>query len=905
MPRSDLTQFDAIDFDVQLNNPALAHVECDLPYENMAKRKPRGNGGSGQDGKQEKGGKKNGTGKADEAPRAAEIRNKYMPHLVLVTTEPGKKKKLHETWESIKKSLESWQELTAKAKDWEKDHAAYYEFEAIEAEYNAKFQAHRDALDLEEQQTGHRRGHLQQTKDAKKAMALAQQAYKNVKKDKDKKRFDRVERRQNHDWTTTAQQVLEDWLFYQEASNRRRRGRYLDPDERMLAEAERLQRKLTYKLETGGTDGGYYDWLHSLLELYDSRAIGGQSYRQGFEDHLGNQIRDMRNSAGAIPRVGPGELRLWTPMYRRRLVGLRRSGEDDADSDIPDEIPHRFELDEAAIETERAKVDSKIDSETENLLYTSHEERRQDEVTQYKNDRPNTSNVREVTTSSGTIIEDRWGQIRTEQGLFISARESSWDWLTSYDLLGPVKSGWHPETSAVRDDPEDLVYPESGSERGSQVDAPQASGDQPTGEPSRDPIGTRAENGEAGIEEGQLRLRKEKNGRGKGTSKPGSASQSSGKASAGGEPTNDATILEKPVGESRKAGKATINYPYPAREFWRDSKPFQLGERKFVTTEWAEETTGRRERHTYRKLQHASPVNSPPQSPVLEEISDATIPMGFPETDTRAVALEPRSRRKICLLNPKRCRAFWPHSLNECWIPYSERPTRPEEPVKWPIQGIDAPKDVIEGGPDGYVPALGIPVYRSRLYDHYGLMSQSTPKDDAPARPIWPRIGIRVPYEPMTFEDLRLCREDGGKGEMEPEASKSAEPVEVPETSNQGKIGKILAPDAHLRGVHEVRSMAVPIIEEPQRPWADPEEEPDENDSGSGSDTDAESDDEGDLFHESYVTGSFPGGLPAPVSPPTEASETAAPEETAPASVAPEAAVPTEDDQMDNGAEDL
>ncbi|KAI4709228.1 hypothetical protein J4E89_005976 [Alternaria sp. Ai002NY15] len=807
----------------------------------MAKKKP-----------EEKKKKKTENKEADKAPGRVDTRNKHISKLVLVTAGPGQtegsQETVRDTWGSIVDNLRAWQTAQKGEKGIEKDHSADYDFEAIEAEYNAKNKAYRDEL-----QNNGRGGRDDRTRAAKRQMVVAEKAYKEAKKNREKNsRFDKANRRLEHDQMTRAQEVLEDWLFYQDASRRRIRRRDLDSSQRRQVEAERLERKMQYLLDPSSDDYGHFDWLHSLLDLYDSRDIGGQSYTQGWKDHLGNQITKKGGNKATLPRVGPRELHLWTPAYRRRLVGLRRP-EEDTDSDDYDAIePDRFELDEAAVEAERMKTEKKIDRKTKDLVYSSHDARRRDEIRTYKNSRPNTSNVREATVDGTSIVQDRWGHIRTKQGLFIAARESSWDWLTSYDCLGPVKSGWYPETSAVRDDPEVWIEADdldSGSDRDSQVDAPRASGDQPT--------------------------------------------------------ENDENALGEPVGESRKAGKATINYPYPAREFWRDSNPFQLGERKFVTTEWAEETTGRRERHTYRKLQHASPVNSPPQSPVLEEISDATIPMGFPETDARAVALEPRSRRKICLLNPNRCRAFWPHSLNECWIPYSERPTRPEEPVKWPIQGIDAPKDVTEGGPDGYVPALGMPVYRSRLYDHYGLMFQSTPKDEAPARPIWPRIGIRVPYEPMTFEDLRLCREDEGKGETEPEASNIAEPVEVPATSSQGNIGKILAPDAHLRGVHEVRSMAVPIIEEPQRPWADPEEEPDENDLGSGSDADAESDDEGDLFHESYVTGSFPGGLPAPVSPPTEASGTTAPDGTALTSVAPEAAVSTEDDQMDNGAEDL
>ncbi|KAI4698719.1 hypothetical protein J4E81_005330 [Alternaria sp. BMP 2799] len=814
----------------------------------MAKKKPGQNSADKRPGEK----KKTENGEADKAPGRADTRIKHISRLVLVTTGPGQtegsQETVSDTWASIVNNLRAWQTAQKGEKGIEKDHSADYDFEAIEAEYNAKNKTYRDEL-----QNNGRGGRDDRTRAAKRQMVEAEKAYKEAKKNREKNsRFDKANRRLEHDQMTRAQEVLEDWLFYQDASRRRIRRRDLDSSQRRQVESERLGRKMQYLLDPSSDDYGHFDWLHSLLDLYDSRDIGGQSYTQGWKDHLGNQITKKGGDKATLPRVGPRELHLWTPAYRRRLVGLRRP-EEDTDSDDYDAIePDRFELDEAAVEAERMKTEKKIDRKTKDLVYSSHDARRRDEIRTYKNSRPNTSNVREATVDGTSIVQDRWGHIRTKQGLFIAARESSWDWLTSYDCLGPVKSGWYPETSAVRDDPEVWIEADdldSGSDSDSQVDAPRASRDQPT--------------------------------------------------------KNDENALGEPVGESRKAGKATINYPYPAREFWRDSKPFQLGERKFVTTEWAEETTGRRERHTYRKEEHASPVNSPPRSPVLEEISDATIPMGFPETDTRAVALEPRSRRKKCLLNPNRCRAFWDHSLNECWIPYSEQPTRPEQPVKWPIQAIDAPKDVSEGGADGYLPTLGIPVYRSRLSDHYGLMFPNTPTDKTPERPQWPRIGIRVPYEPMTFEDLRICREDEGAGGMEAEASKSVELMDIPETSNPEKVGKILAPDAHLRGVHEVRSIAVPIIAQPQRPWADLEEEPDEDDSGSGSGSDAESDDEGDLFHESYITGSFPGGMPAPAIPPTGALETTVQDETAPASIAPEAAVPAADNQEGGNAEDL
>lgn len=182
-----------------------------------------------------------------------------------------------------------------------------------------------------------------------------------------------------------------------------------------------------------------------------------------------------------LPLVGPGELHLWTPNHRRQLVGLRPSIlSDDDDEDAWQHFePHRFKLDDAAIEEKRAAIEKQSDTETQELEINTHGARRCHEVARYKDNRPDTSGERMINTSNGVVVENRWGQIRTEQGLFISAKESSWDWRSSYDCLGPVMSGWFPETSAIRDEaPEESIDPDDNLEytdgdNGGGISAPQ------------------------------------------------------------------------------------------------------------------------------------------------------------------------------------------------------------------------------------------------------------------------------------------------------------------------------------------------------------------------------------------------------------------------------------------------
>ncbi|RYN18219.1 hypothetical protein AA0112_g11677 [Alternaria arborescens] len=801
----------------------------------MVEKKPSSNAGSNKSGK---------TGKAG-------AEHERISQLVLLT------RKRRDTWDVLRKQLESYQAAQKKETNIEQDHYNYY---TLEADHAAKVQAYKDALSQD------KGGKKELTKSAKKARNLAQKAYKKAGRNN---RFNKVKRRAEHDSMVTAQAELEDWLYYQDISKRRRRLRLLDPEQRKAVEKERFDRRIGYKLETSGNDKGHFDWVHSLLEMYDLRDIGGKDYKQGRHDHLGNHVEGRQEEA-TLPLVGPGELHLWTPNHRRQLVGLRPSRlSDDDDEDAWQHFePHRFKLDNAAIEEKRAAIEKQSDTETQELEFNTHEARRCHEVARYKDNRPDTSGERMINTSNGVVVENRWGQIRTEQGLFISAKESSWDWRSSYDCLGPVMSGWFAETSAIRDEaPEELIDPDDNLEytdgdNGGGISAPQV--------PAK-----RAEE----------ILVKARNERAK---KRGDVREPVAESITGEEPANDKAGSTDPGDKSRNI-QAKVDSRYPPGEFCRGKKP-------------------------YRPVLH-------------EEIPSASLPKGFAETENQPIALEPRSRRE-CPSNPKGCRAFWTHSSNECWIPYPEHPKRSQDPIEWPIQEIDAPKGIDEGGPDGYVPAIGMSVYNSRLYDHYGLLYPNTSLSKFWQRLQWPRIGVRVPYEPMTIEDLRLRGDNQDETNIDLTAglTRKAQPGKGARDDHMGtegynelsdapssfvvagnkrrKLGTILAKDVNRRALYEVRSMAVPIINTPQEPWA-PLNDSSGDDSG---EDDGESDNEGDLFFRSYEDECFPKGRNVPSVPivTNEGSEDpeASLEDAAPAGDAPAVVVSGEDNEAGH-AQDL
>jgi hypothetical protein len=303
----------------------------------MVKKKSSSNAGSnkgGKDGKPEnKSGENGKPGNKSGRIGKAEAEHERISQLVLVT------RRRRDTWDVLRKRLESHQATQKKETNIEQDHYNYY---TLEADHAAKVQAYKDALSQDKS------GKKGPTKSAKKARDLAQKAYKKAGRNN---RFDKVKRRAEHDSMMTAQAELEDWLYYQDISKRRRRLRLLDPKQRKAVEKEQFDRRIGYKRETSGNDNGHFDWVHSLLEMYDLRDIGGKDYKQGRHDHLGNHVEGRQEEA-TLPVVGPGELHLWTPNYRRQLAGLRPSrlsdddGSDDDDEDVRQDLePHHFKLD--------------------------------------------------------------------------------------------------------------------------------------------------------------------------------------------------------------------------------------------------------------------------------------------------------------------------------------------------------------------------------------------------------------------------------------------------------------------------------------------------------------------------------------------------------------------------------
>jgi hypothetical protein len=313
--------------------------------------------------------------------------------------------------------------------------------------------------------------------------------------------------------------------------------------------------------------------------------------------------------------------------------------------------------------------------------------------------------------------------------------------------------------------------------------------------------------------------------------------------------------------------RANIDYPYEQREFAQDRKMPDINgddDRHFDTTTWFEMTDGRREWHVYQQLQPYSPVNSPPHIPmrpgILENRAANSVPHKSAAPDIWKVVpdeevepLELGSRRR-CRHRFERCRAWWEHPAEECWVVDSKRMRHPDAPETAKDGNEDEdPADIQDDGEDAEpdsmtltMPEGNIDIYRARLYDHYGVMPHGTSR--------WPKRGVRIPYEPMTYDDRKLDR--------------GRRPTNPPQGDHVGKAGddSCIAKDARKRVVHSIRSMDVPIIMRPERDWgvvgADPppgrghnssddEEEPED---------DEDSDDDGDLFRKSYLEGSVTVG---------------------------------------------
>jgi hypothetical protein len=749
-------------------------------------------------------------------------------------------------WKGLVRYLEGIQRSQRSMREVEKRHVDFYGREELEREFGEAEQAYRDARIVEDD-AGRQSGRKWQ-KGKAPAVVAARTVRDNVKVrwDRVKKikedQFDREKREGDHEQVRGAQARLEDFLYYQEATRRWRRLRFVNPGERAGAEADRLARRQAWMINRDGIDTGHYDFLHTLLEYYDSRNIGGGQYFQGRHDHLGNML--LRPTYP--PRVGPGELHLWTPRYRRWPSGLpRRINTDQSgrgemingveqfeydESFTPGDLvePLDVRLDEEAVEHRRREVDSRFNEnwEVEGLGHATHWERRQDDVALWRDRRPNTSNIRYRTVNGVGVTEDRWRHLQTSNGLFVAVKESSWDWLTSYDCLDKVKRSDYPlifPTSAVREETDFGPDEEDDQIRGPDY-------------PPEDDVDLEEipEDPEPPVSEVP--------------------------------PPAEIPKIGEPaayVDNSYKKRRANLTYPYPKNEFTLPTKRLKLGDKEddFPCTEWAEETDGRREWHIYQRLSPSSDVDSPPRSPIQEAV---IYPKSVPYLEVPGVSdvwrvvpdndipqLELKHRR--CPIQPETCRAWWTHPREECVIVHSEKTQRPTNPAP-DLSVIPPPKTQI-------IPQSGIANYNARLHDHYGIR-QATEQVER-----WPKLGIRVPYEPMTFDANKLDPERPPSPEDAPDDT-----IRYPddEAQKDPKKQNHIAKDVRKRAAYSMRALDMPLIKtcEPGvRNWgvvdADPTPPPPREE-------DAESDDEGDLFHDAYHQNDPPAHDPRVDDPPVD-----------------------------------
>jgi hypothetical protein len=197
-----------------------------------------------------------------------------------------------------------------------------------------------------------------------------------------------------------------------------------------------------------------------------------------------------------------------------------------------------------------------------------------------------------------------------------------------------------------------------------------------------------------------------------------------------------------------------------------------------------------------------------------------------------------------------------------------------QHPLRNPFLNIAEPREMQIAPPKEFqLPVVsGQETYDNRIKDQYDLMR-------VPGVAQWPKVGVRVPFEPMTFDDLKLdprgkdktAAEDDAAGVTPEEVTKGSSnrtatgDADVMEVESAAKDKRaVRVKDADDRDAFEVRSLAFPLISMSPKHFCDGGDLPsgDERPDDGG-----EFDDEGDNFHASYMECSFPGGRPPPTSP--------------------------------------
>ena len=623
-----------------------------------------------------------------------------------------------------------------------------------------------------------------------------------------------------------AQSLLEDFLYYQITVHRRGRLRVLTSGHHD-------------KDVKGGARGNpAFPWNQAepfrkkMLDWYDSHQIGGTAHRAGLRDWGGKEV--ARDSTDPPKRpVRPNELHLWLPVYRKRPVGFASRPYEDSKIN-----PNEPTLDAEAI-TARWKEIEHREILDEGFTYRTHAERRKAEREHYQGSfettRPSTSLIHVRDGSDGKETIDSFRKMQTREGIFISALESSYDWRTSYDFLGPVKSGLQQQFEISEERETIDKEPEEGHNT------------------NLDPIKFNR----------RYRLLEENNPEPK---MPQKGTGGKGK----GETLNKKKEKEKSkenIAQSeiqKKAhdyGNIHFKYPYKVRDLEDiEGQPKRMKiyhdpseeQSTLVSTEWCEETDGRREWHVNMLYSPASSVDSPPHVLIDPDAIDPnTIPPEFPNGEVQAIEI---SKRR-CPHNPDRCRSWWAHAPDECWVVQSEQAPRPisPNPSSHPSMDIAPPKDFA-------LPYNGRYIYWERIADQYGLIGHEGVD--------WPRVGVRVPYEPMTHDDLKWnsgtdkngAQIDGGAvtssaPQVPADPSEGADDANINTNSN---LPTISAPEGNSRKVFEIHSLTASLVPmSPGRTFGTiiPT-------SGSGYDDISDSDVENDYFYISYREGT--SGDPPP-----------------------------------------
>lgn len=211
---------------------------------------------------------------------------------------------------------------------------------------------------------------------------------------------------------------LEDFLYYQNTVHRSWRVAIFEPknnaDEQARIAVPRKPRRRRERQDLYSLSYKSFQiaWVYALLNYYDEKQVGVRERAEDAEFY-----RRLEN-------VPPDELHLWTPRTRRMI------GREDKMEIVP------IDIDLEALEKRRQEVEN-VTGNLPSDPTMNHSKRRRDIGGRPGRDLPSTAGDIERFTMRNTF---------TEAGLWISAAETSDDWVTSYDYMGPAV------TSCIRND---------------------------------------------------------------------------------------------------------------------------------------------------------------------------------------------------------------------------------------------------------------------------------------------------------------------------------------------------------------------------------------------------------------------------------------------------------------------